>query len=514
MNKRLLAAVVALLLLLSSTLAWAEEVTQLKGPQNHPYTPLRVDGFDGVLYAFNDSNGITQLRIYAKYDGKKGFFPAEITEEGVNITADAPVKETKKSFGKAKIAKEAQSPESGFVKSKYKNIFAMVNVFNKKEHVAYASYDGENFAYYPIGKNNQVEPGALAVDIDAMLQRSKKTVGKSYKMPKEYSKGFAKDVLLQLEGDNVVVAQTDLPHLDLDALATKTRRTTKKIGTTKKDAEELGGIELSNDSKLAASLANITANISVKKQFKTGEAVSVSSQVGGGSATLLLQVKDANGNNVASRKFKNGVGTINLTNLKEGKYIAISAVSNGNGNVGKDRKDFVVTANPTAPTTLTPEEKANDTYLSVSVSYNKTAVVNSYIDVLVTLNNVIGDNNYTVSVTGLGKDQSLQGKGQKNYSFKLPVQTTAEQRFTVQVLTQSGKNNYSNSFVVNAGGTEQVNPQPQPGIITPNSSTPSDGNTSGPGTSAPNTGISPDMDGPAGSGTGGDDGVIFGISGS
>ncbi len=198
----------------------------------HNYIPILIDGFEGTIFAFVDRDGAPQFRVYGKLGSQKGFFPVEITNDGeVNITDTKPVKDATNSFGQAKIPKEAESVPEGFQKTARKNIFAMINLFGEKEHVAYASYDGENFGFYPIAKNNQPVPGSLPLDMDAMLEHSKATVGKKYKRPSNLKGEFSRAVVLTTSEGGSLAAMTGYPALDLDSITSGGRATASYTGT-------------------------------------------------------------------------------------------------------------------------------------------------------------------------------------------------------------------------------------------------------------------------------------------
>ena len=165
-------------------------------PKKHVYTEIgfEYNGNTIVLYGYIDKEGTPQYRVYGKIGKTKGFFPVEVNgENDLTVLSTETVKDNTKDFGNAKIADEKTDIPDGFKKTNKKNIFKMVNIFNEGEHVAYASYDGENYYYFPIAKNNQPVAGSFPYDIEAMLERSKaRNNNKSVRKPVEFKKGFSK----------------------------------------------------------------------------------------------------------------------------------------------------------------------------------------------------------------------------------------------------------------------------------------------------------------------------------
>lgn len=228
MLKRILSIALSLLLVLSMTsIVSAEDGLDIlkNGPKKHVYQEFgfEVGGDEIVLYGYVNKNGEPQYRVYGKIGNKKGFFPVSIdSERNLNVESTDPVKDSKKDLGQAKIASDKADIPQGFKKTNRKNIFSMINVFNEKEHVAYASYDGENYYYFPIARNNQPIPGAFPYDIEAMLERSKASNNnKSVKKPNEFKKGFSVDVIVFTSDGGTITLKTVGPVVDVDALSTR-----------------------------------------------------------------------------------------------------------------------------------------------------------------------------------------------------------------------------------------------------------------------------------------------------
>lgn len=507
--------------------AIAEETTDFQLIVNVPkndYTPVMVEGFDGTIFVFIDKDGTAQCRVYGKLGSKKGFFPIELSESGeVNITDTNPVKDAKTSFGHAKIAADKQDVPSGFTKTARKNIFAMLNLFGEKEHVAYASYDGENFGYYPIAKNNQPIPGHPALDVDAMLEHSKATVGKKYKRPAGLKGEFARAVILPIGSGSTLSAKTAYPELDMDNITAGGRpsfggggsygggggkgggsgegskaykayqQLLKNLGfysgtvdgkVGPKTVEAIKKYQEKNGLSVTGKFDNATVAKMKSGSHKNASGVTVSTSVievapdqtaankGIGRATanitlnrtqirsdetLTASVKLVNPDNVQNLKLiidvvKDGQtykqATFNGTDgaltvggdLPEGKYTVRSFLNAGNGNAGRDMKYFNVVKKLDVPSDISEEDKANDRYLSASITPTSAAVKpGDTVTVKVTLHNYVPSHTYTIQMNGAIGMQTRTGTSAE-FTGQIPG-STGEHIVTVSVLTPSGNNN-------------------------------------------------------------------------
>lgn len=222
-------SLVLILSMASVVQAEGDELEVLNNPpKNHVYTEiaLKVGKTEMTVFGYVDSEGTPQFRIYGKVGKTKGFFPITISNDGELVVENSEaVKDNKRNFGQAKIAGEKMDIPDGFVKTNKKNIFRMVNVFGETEHVAYASYDGQNYFYFPIGKNNQPLPGSFPMDIDEMLERSKKANNnKKVKKPAEFKNGFSKGIILITSEGGELKAFTAGPIVDIENLTAKKNR--------------------------------------------------------------------------------------------------------------------------------------------------------------------------------------------------------------------------------------------------------------------------------------------------
>ena len=226
MLKKLMSIVLSLVLLLSmATIVQAEdgELEILANPpKNHVYTEIVYNKgkTEMTIFGYVNEEGTPQFRIYGKVGKTKGFFPITISSDGeLTVESAEPVKDNKKMFGEAKIASDKMDIPEGFSKTNKKNIFRIENIFGEKEHVAYASYDGENYYYFPIAKNNQPVPGSFPMDLDDMVERSKKTNGnKKYKKPADFKDGFSKGIILLTSDGGELKTFTAGPVLDIDEI--------------------------------------------------------------------------------------------------------------------------------------------------------------------------------------------------------------------------------------------------------------------------------------------------------
>lgn len=226
MLKRLMSIVLSLVLLLSMATVVQAEDGELEilanPPKNHVYTEIvyNMGKTEMTIFGYINEEGTPQFRIYGKVGKTKGFFPVTVSSDGeLTVESAEPVKDNKKMFGEAKIASDKMDIPDGFAKTNKKNIFRIENIFGEKEHVAYASYDGENYYYFPIAKNNQPIPGSFPMDIDDMVARSKKTNGnKKYKKPADLKDGFSKGIILLTSDGGELKTYIAGPVLDIDSI--------------------------------------------------------------------------------------------------------------------------------------------------------------------------------------------------------------------------------------------------------------------------------------------------------
>lgn len=194
------------------------------------YTPIKIDGFDPTIYAFTDTQGKTQFRVYGRIMGKtRGFYALSVTKSDgsdttkpydFKIVSDDNVKDAKV-FALYKGAEiDAASLPQGFNKGSGKGIYTFTNLFGKPENLAYASADGSNYAWYFVNVRRPLA-GSLEVDMDAVYERMTGSDGVVYQLPVELKGGYARAVkIITTDGESAVV-YTDFPMIKKDFLTAK-----------------------------------------------------------------------------------------------------------------------------------------------------------------------------------------------------------------------------------------------------------------------------------------------------
>lgn len=187
------------------------------------YTAIQLPAFEHTLYAFNDKDGVTQFRVYGNLKGaKRGFYKAEVTaavsdnaagwDFEVAVTGTKPVKDAKVfALYKGKDLAKDDIPE-GFRKGTGKGMYYFFNLFGKKESIAWASADGENYAWY-LANGNRPLAGSLEVDADAMFGRMHQKDAKYYRLPKDLSSGYGKEVVILTTDGKTAVVLTNKPPI-------------------------------------------------------------------------------------------------------------------------------------------------------------------------------------------------------------------------------------------------------------------------------------------------------------
>lgn len=251
-SRRLLAALLAALMLsglmAATALAVSEDFTDIKkAPGNAYYTRLRLNGYDGTVYAFNDTEGQTQFRVYGTLARKRGYYPVSVTLNetaedqdeqtfSVELLDTTPVKDGARKMGSAKLVDgRAEVPEN-WKRARAKELVYIENLFGVKEYRGYASFDGETYYYFPTA-NSRPKAGSLASVVEDMTWRARQPGQRALRVPSELRRGFQTWVYITTTDGHVVMVPTDYPALDVDALRLNIRpsqpaKTTAGKGST------------------------------------------------------------------------------------------------------------------------------------------------------------------------------------------------------------------------------------------------------------------------------------------
>lgn len=230
----LLATVLSLFLaLLPGSSLGSESFSPIeKTPKNSPYTPVQISGY-GKVFAFNNQDGMTQFRVYGTFGKQTGFFKVSVTANelttpstdgqsteqtfAVTILSRQPVRDAEKAMNAAAMTQDEAPLPEGWHRARTPGLVYMENVFGQKEYRAYASYDGENFYYFPT-RNSKPVAGALPSVIGFMNQRIRDEGEKSFRQPNVYRDGFQSQVMIRLEDGSEHNVLTAYPALDLEAI--------------------------------------------------------------------------------------------------------------------------------------------------------------------------------------------------------------------------------------------------------------------------------------------------------
>lgn len=194
-----------------------------KSSVNQYYVALAIAGFPHTLYAFTDTQGKTQFRVYGRLNKKKGMYEATVQgadpqQLSIAVTGEVPVKDKWAVFGKAKVVKlnVATLPE-GYKKSSKDGVCYFVNLFKQKEYRVLGSLADIENAFYP-AVYAKPKPGSLAIDISGDAQRFHVTGEKYYAVPRALRGGFAISVFITTTDGSRLSVLTDKPVLDKTTL--------------------------------------------------------------------------------------------------------------------------------------------------------------------------------------------------------------------------------------------------------------------------------------------------------
>ena len=400
MLKRLMSIVLSLVLLLSmATIVQAEdgELEILANPpKNHVYTEIayNMGKTEMTIFGYINEEGTPQFRIYGKVGKTKGFFPVSVSSDGeLTVESSEPVKDNKKMFGEAKIASDKMDIPEGFSKTNKKNIFRIENIFGEKEHVAYASYDGENYYYFPIAKNNQPIPGSFPMDLDDMVERSKKNNGnKKYKKPADFKDGFSKGIILLTSDGGELKTFTAGPVLDIDEIKTKKGRS---FG---------GGHRGGSNSSSSNSSVKFAQNILKQLGFLNGPA----------DGKLGDQTKKA----ISAFQAKNGL--VQTGALDKGTMEKLR----GNTAINAQGKTVLLKTIGEAKDKAAAQAAINGLKVAVTVQYGRLGTNETQIFTVKPTANPNGINNFTLTLEVRGPEGFVQQfnatGGSVSHSFKTP----------------------------------------------------------------------------------------------
>lgn len=194
-----------------------------KANVNKYYVALRIEGFEPTLYAFTDSRGSTQFRVYGRLNKKKGMYEATVhgDSEGslkVAVTGDAPKRDRWEDFAKAKVValNDATLPE-GYRRSTKSGVCYFVNLFKQKEFRVRGRLNNTEDAFYP-AVYAKPKPGSLAIDISRDSDRFRVEGEKYFRVPRALRGGFAIAVFINTTDGNRVSVLTDKPVVDRSVL--------------------------------------------------------------------------------------------------------------------------------------------------------------------------------------------------------------------------------------------------------------------------------------------------------
>lgn len=241
------AAVLIMIILGGTVSAVAEEFKAImKAPKNSLYTEILLNGYDGVVYAYNDQQGQTQFRVYGTIGRTKGFYPVSVeltpndistgdTETApifnVTLIGEKPVKDTSKHLGTPTLTSGTAELPDGWSKAKNKALVFIENLFGEKEYRGYASFNGDNYFYFRT-QNSKPRPGSLASVVDDMTERKRIIGERVIKVPTELRKGYSTLVYIKTSDGEMAIVPTVGPMLDaatVRAVSGKSRSATSEV---------------------------------------------------------------------------------------------------------------------------------------------------------------------------------------------------------------------------------------------------------------------------------------------
>lgn len=187
------------------------------------YTPIRLQGIEPTVYVFTDKEGATQFRVYGRApDAKRGFYVATVmatvsdAEGGWDFTLDVPDTKPLRDMQVFALYKGKNLPKeevpAGIRKGQGTGLYFFFNVFGKRENLFWASSDGETYAWY-LPNGSRPLAGSPELNADAFAERMHREEDKYYRMPKELSGGYAKEVFITTTDGKTAIVSTDYPAI-------------------------------------------------------------------------------------------------------------------------------------------------------------------------------------------------------------------------------------------------------------------------------------------------------------
>jgi len=192
------------------------------------YTAIRLPGVEGPVYAFTDTKGRTQFRVYGALKGKKGMYPAQVTltedDQGdevlfaLEIAGNKPVRDRNAGMARGKALSIAPGEvPPGYRTTTKPGVIWFTNLFRQKEYRVFGQVPGVGDAWYP-AEHGRPRRGSLAVDISLDRERFRPEDGKTLQVPRELRRGFAQRVFIFTTDGYKHAVWTDYPMLDVEAL--------------------------------------------------------------------------------------------------------------------------------------------------------------------------------------------------------------------------------------------------------------------------------------------------------
>ncbi|MGI6215514.1 MAG: G5 domain-containing protein [Christensenellales bacterium] len=186
------------------------------------YTPIRINGYADVFYAFSGTDGLTKFRVFGEVEGKKGYFPVTVEEAEavkdagksyiVSLADKNPVKDTSKDLSKGKKVAPESTPEGFKRGARNKEILRFTNLFGEEEYRVYGTLNGTDFGWFKT-RNVCPVPGALEESIEGLRNASLKSGMKKYYRTSIFDKGYESEVILNLGNGIKIAAKTAYPNI-------------------------------------------------------------------------------------------------------------------------------------------------------------------------------------------------------------------------------------------------------------------------------------------------------------
>ncbi len=195
------------------------------------YTAIRLHGIEQTVYVFTDKEGTTQFRVYGRApDAKRGFYVATVMatvsdgaagwDFSLDVPDTKPIRDAQVfALYKAKNLPKEEVP-AGLRKGSGTGMYYFFNVFGKRESMAWASADGENYAWY-LPNGSRPLAGSPKLDDTAFAARMHNEGDDYYRVPKELNGGYAKQVVIVTTDGKTATVFTDKPAIVMDDLVAR-----------------------------------------------------------------------------------------------------------------------------------------------------------------------------------------------------------------------------------------------------------------------------------------------------